>query len=332
MKRILALLLAFAMVFALAACGEKKDPAPAEADSYKLGMGISVPAASVKEATADEDASAQVSPCVAVILVDKDGAIAACKFDVAQSKAFVTADGVVLDKEQSFRTKDEKKEDYGMQKASPLAEGEWYQQAAFLANYLVGKTLEDINAIELKDAYPTDADILAGCTIHITDFIAALNDAFSRLQDAGQAVSISLGVNTDIKGSKDISADEDGQIFFASYYGAAALDAEGFITSAIIDETQLKFPVGEGGVIGEMNNDLSKIQLQDAYGMQVKSSLQQGEWYQQSAYLTSKLVGLDKAGVQAIAMDEKTYPTDADILAGCTMKIGSMLECLVKGM
>lgn len=234
MKKTLALLLALAMVFALAACGEKTEPAaPVEPESHQLGMGITVPEASVKEATADEDASAQVSPCVAVILVDKDGAIVSCKFDVAQSKAVVSSEGVVLDKDQIFRTKEEKKEDYDMQKASPLKESEWYQQAAFLENYLVGKTLADVNAIALKDGYPADEDILAGCTIHITDFIAALNDAFARLQDAGQAASITLGVNTDIAGSSDISADVDGEIFFASYYGAAALDAEGHITSAI---------------------------------------------------------------------------------------------------
>lgn len=81
-----------------------------------------------------------------------------------------------------------------------------------------------------------------------------------------------------------------------------------------------------------MNNYLSKIQLKDKYGMQKVSSLKEGEWFQQSAYLTSKLVGLDKAGVEAIAMDEETRPADADILAGCTMKIGHMLECLLKGM
>ncbi len=336
MKKIIALLLALAMVFCLTACGQKEEPAPAvepEAPAtYQLGLGIANPTATLTQATADADAKVQVNPTAAVILVDEEGKIVACKFDVCQTTATVNAEGVV-NKDVDFRSKLQKGDDYGMQKASGLEKGEWYQQVAFLEEYLVGKTAAEVAGIKLDESYyPADEDLRAGCTIHITDFMNAVADAYTRLQDAGTATSIVLGVATDLDSSTDLSAEADGVVFFTDYFAAAALDADGKITAAAFDETQIKFPVTEGGVIGESANYKSKIQLGADYGMQKASSLAEGEWFQQAAFLAEKLVGLDKAGVEAIPMDDATKPTGADILAGCTMKIGHMLHTLESAM
>jgi len=333
MKKVLALVLALAMVFTMAACGAKKEePAAAPAPTYKFGLGIANTSVTVNEATADADANVQVNPSAAVILVDEAGKIVACKFNVAQTKTTVDANGVV-NKDADFRTKYEKQADYGMQKASSLAAGEWYQQTDFFCNYVVGKTAEEVAAIALDESgYPADADLKAGCTIHISDYQVAIADAFTRLQDAGAATAITLGVATDLNSSKDLSAEEDGVVFFTSYFAGAALGEDGKVLAAAFDETQIKFPVTEGGVIGETANLKSKIQLGADYGMQKASSLAEGEWFQQAAFLAGKLVGLDKAGIEAIAYDDGGKATDADILAGCTMTVSHMLETMVKGM
>ncbi len=333
MKKILAVMIALVIVLGLAACTKKEDPAPVvEPKTYKLGLGFSIPAGTIKAATADADASVQVNPTVAVVLVDADGRLESCLFDVAQTKVSVNDKGEVLNADAAYKTKLEKGSEYGMQKASQLKEGEWYQQAAFLQEALKGKTLAEINGIAIKDGYADDADILAGCTMHITDFVAAINDAYSRLIDAGSATKLTLGIDTSTASSKNLSADADGVVSFESYYGASALDESGKITAAVLDATQLKFPVTEGGVIGESSNYLSKIQLKENYGMHKVSPLKEGEWYQQSAYFAGKLVGLDKAGVKAIVLDDKGRPTDADLLAGCTVHVNEMIECLLKGM
>jgi len=335
MKKILAVLLALAMVFALAACGEKETAAPepvAEPETYQFGLGVANAAATPTQATEDADAKVQVNPTACVILVDKDGKIVQAKFDVAQTTATVDANGVV-NREADFRTKLAKGADYGMQKASSLKEGEWFQQVAFLEKYLVGKTAAEVAGIKLDEKfYPADEDLRAGCTIHITDFMTAVADAYTKLEDAGTATNITLGVKTDLNSSKDLTAEEDGLVFFTTYFAGAALDADNKITAAQFDETQIKFPVTEGGVIGEASNYKSKIQLKADYGMQKASQLKEGEWFQQAAFLASKLVGLDKAAIASISYDESGKPVDADIKAGCTMTISHMLETLEAGM
>ena len=329
MKKVLVVVLALAMVFTMFACGDK-TPEVKEVNN-QFGFGLANPAATIKEATDTADASVQVNPCACALLVDEEGKIVDVLFDAAQSTAKVDANGVVLDKEQAFRTKLEKQGDYNMKGASPIGK-EWFEQVAFLQDFLKGKTLADVKAVAIADGYPADAALKAGCTIHVTDFFDSLLKAFENLQPAGNAEKVTLGIITDLLSSTDLTAEKDGQVFFENYYGAAALNAEGKINAVIMDETQIKFPVTEGGVIGESSNYKTKIELKEAYGMQKASGLAQGEWYQQTAFLSSKLVGLDKAGVKAVALDEGGYPTTDDIKAGCTMRINSMLDCLVKGM
>ena len=169
MKKLLALLLALAMVFALAACGGTPAPAateapaeggdapeapaeteapaeaPAEGDApaadaeYKLGMGVSLNMDSSKTGNAQVDAT------VAAVVVDADGKIVSCRIDCAQSKMAV-ADGAV-DTAAAFKTKMELGDDYGMV-AYGNAIAEWDAQAKAFEAYVVGKTAAEVEGIE----------------------------------------------------------------------------------------------------------------------------------------------------------------------------------------
>ena len=212
MKKILAMLLALCMIFALAACGETapaetkpaeepaaeapaeepaaeepaaeepaaeepaaeepaaEEPAAeepaAEGGMYKLGMGISLNMDSSKAG------NAQVDACVAAVILDETGKIVAVKIDVAQNKMDVT-DGAV-DTEQEFLTKLEKGDAYGMKKASAIGL-DWYEQAAGLQAWLVGKTIDEFKAaVENKDE-----TLLAVCSITATDFVEAAEKAIA---------------------------------------------------------------------------------------------------------------------------------------------------------
>ena len=78
MKKILALVLALAMVATFAACGGGEE-APATAE-YKIGMGVVVSLDSSADTTAQADAT------VATVIIDADGKIVAADLDVAQTK------------------------------------------------------------------------------------------------------------------------------------------------------------------------------------------------------------------------------------------------------
>lgn len=147
---------------------------PAAGGNYKLGMGVVVSDGS-KEGTAQVDATA------AAVILDEAGKIVSCYIDVAQNKMSI-ADGTAV-AGQTYLTKQEKKEDYNMKKASAIGK-EWYEQANFFTDFVVGKTASEIGAIETVESnnhnVATDADILAGCTMEITGYISVLTKAASK--------------------------------------------------------------------------------------------------------------------------------------------------------
>ena len=112
MKKILALVLALCMIFALAACGQSAAPAateapaadaateapaadaateaPAAGGEYTLGMGVSLNMDSSKSGNAQVDAT------VAAVVLDAEGKIVSCRLDCAQSNPRTSDDAPYL--------------------------------------------------------------------------------------------------------------------------------------------------------------------------------------------------------------------------------------------
>lgn len=179
-KKVLAMLLCLCMVVALAACGAAKPEEPKEAE-YKLGMGV------VVNMDSSAAGNAQVDATVAAVVTGADGKIVSCRLDVAQNKMNVT-DGAV-DTAQSFKTKMELGDDYGMASSpySPDNNGdgkvlEWYEQSAAFSKYVVGKTAVEVEDMKTKEVNghqisADDALLSAGCTIQITSICAVMAQA-----------------------------------------------------------------------------------------------------------------------------------------------------------
>jgi hypothetical protein len=103
------------------------------------------------------------------VLVDEDGVIVDCVIDAVQPKVeFDSAGKIVTPLDNTFDSKNVLGDAYGMKMASGI-EKEWNEQAAFLADYVVGKTVEDLDGIALdEEGAPTDEELTAGVTIHGT--------------------------------------------------------------------------------------------------------------------------------------------------------------------
>lgn len=71
-------------------------------------------------------------------------------------------------------TKKELKDEYGMKPASDI-DKEWWEQAEFLENFIKEKGVDAVG--ELKDGYPTNEDVLAGCTMNIAAYVEATQEA-----------------------------------------------------------------------------------------------------------------------------------------------------------
>ena len=180
MKKIIALALTAVMTLSLVACGGSEPAAPAK---YKVGMGHNI-SAKMTDATAEKAGSAQVDTTMLVAAFDAEGKVVSVTIDVAQQKLGVNADGTTADAAAAdIRTKVEKEGDYGMVGVSGIGK-EYFEQVKALGEWMVGKTVADVAAMETFDrgdgshtAVPAVEDLKASVTITVGAYLDALVEA-----------------------------------------------------------------------------------------------------------------------------------------------------------
>ena len=328
MKKILAIALCLCMVLCAVACGGTK-----EAD-YKLGLGVVVSTASSKEGNAQVDAT------IAAVVTDADGKIVFCRIDVAQNKMAI-ADGAV-DTAKTFETKMELGSRYGMEgKVDNDGNGvmlEWDAQAKAFESFVVGKTGAEVAALQTQEAgghqIAVDTALLeAGCSMQITDFMAAVAKACADEQGmAFKAVpgSFTLGVaaKTAAADSKAATAEADGLVAMYSDI-ACAVVADGKVIATLNDAIQPKIAIT---LAGECTPSFSatKRELKEGYNMAAYGApnVEGGtvkEWYIQSAAFSNYVLGKtasEIAGMQTKEVNAHQISVEQALLdAGCTMQI-----------
>jgi len=329
MKKKVALLLVLAMVMlAFAACG---GGATDEAGAVKTGLAVITSAAKSVDA-GEKDGTVQADSLVVAVTVDDAGTIVKCAIDQAQTKIAFSKDGkIVTPLDTVFVAKKEMGADYGMAKVSTIGK-EWNEQADAFAAYVTGKTVEEVKGIALNaEGVPTDADLTSSVTVHVSDFIAAIEKAVGNAQEIGASAddTLGLGVVTSIAKSKD-AAEEDGLAQAYSYYTATTFNADGVITSSIIDasQTNINFSM-EGKITSDINAALqTKNELGDAYGMKKASAIGK-EWNEQANAFAAYVVGKTVAEVKGIALEEGT-PAGDDLKSSVTVHVTDFLTILDK--
>ena len=327
MKKILAVTLLVAMVFALAACGAPKTA------EYKLGMGISL------NMNSSKTANAQVDACCAAVVLDAEGKIVAARIDVAQNKMDVT-DGQV-DTAAAFKTKLELGDDYNMVKYSD-ATHEWYEQAAAFEQYVVGKTGAEVGAMEtvVNDeghAVTTDETLYASCSISISDFqeaiVKACEDAQGQTFTSDGNFKLGLAINSTADESKAATAEEDGVVKMYSEFGAVVVGADGKIITALTDATQPQIKINAAGEIVETVFKGTKRELKEDYNMVAYSNATL-EWYQQAKNFVDYAAGKTAEELQNVETkvnDEgHTVFADEALYASVSISIDGMTAVLVK--
>ncbi len=128
---------------------------------------------------------AQVDTVMVASAFDKDGKVVAALIDNAQTKVNFDKDGkVTTDKAGEFKTKVELGPEYGMIKNSKIQK-EWFEQAGALADWMAGKTIDEIKAMKVKkvdDAHPSVPDVPELATtvsVTVQDYIAGIVEAFA---------------------------------------------------------------------------------------------------------------------------------------------------------
>ena len=346
MKKILSLALVLVMVLSVAAlvgCSGDKKPAGNDAAGLKFGLGVVANYGKATDAEGETNGAGEFNTTAVAVLLDAEGKIVSIDLDTAQIKPSWTSEGKFVAATE-LRTKYEQGADYKMatlgKEMDKNGDGkvlEWNEQAdAFMAT-AKGKTLAEVKAFMTEDGYTQGDLATAGCTIHVTDFVAALEKAVANVADsaatAENKLSIAL-VTSASYSNKDADAENDGLNQVDTTIVAAVTDAEGKVVVAKTDCTQGKITFNAKG---EATYDAkaevkSKLELGDDYNMAKFGVRHDGnkdikplEWYAQAGEFDKALVGKTAADFAALAGADG-YATGDIATAGCTMAIGDMIK------
>lgn len=333
----------FMSVAMLAGCGSKpaEETAPEGNDDaavvedqadggVKTGLGVITKINHSKDATAEAEGMAQAYTMLAAVTVDAEGKIVEAIVDGIQPAANFDATGhITTDLASTFESKLVAKDGYGLKKASGIGK-EWYEQSEAFSAYIKGKTIDEIKAIPVDgDGVATGDDLKSSVTVTATALMDVVVKAMENAQDLGASASDKLGLAVDgtIANSAD-AGDEDGVVEGYSNIVVATFDADGKVTSSIIDavQTQIKFDAS-GKILSDMEALYpSKVEIGDDYGMKVASSIGK-EWYEQAKALSDYFVGKTVADVKAMPL-EQGVPSGDDLKSAVTFHVTNQIALL----
>lgn len=302
--------------------------------AVKTGLYISTGISDSKSATAEADGEAKYDVTMAAVLVDDNGIIHACVLDgIAASVRFDASGNLTGDVSVAPQTKNELGENYGMV-AWGGAVAEWDAQAAALASYAVGKTVEELKsgAIDETGKAPAGSDLASSATIYLGGYVSAIEAAVAKAEHLGAQAGdvLKLAAVTGIDGSQAADGENAGNAQLDATVTALTMNGE-IITSCAIDSVQAKVGFDASGVI---TSDVTapvqtKNELGENYGM-VAWGGASAEWDDQAASFAAYVTGKTPAEVSGIAVDATTKPTDADLASSVTISIGGFQGLIAK--
>ena len=311
------------------------DPteAPAAEGALRTGLYISTGIADSKSASGEENGQAKYDVTMVAVLVDDNGVIQDCVIDgISTSVQFDAAGAITTDLTAAPQTKNELGENYGMV-AYGGAIAEWDAQAAALASYAVGKTVEELKAGAVNESgYAADADLASSATIHLGGYVDAIEMAAGAAKHLGAQAGdeLKLAATAAIDSSANADAENAGNAQLDATVTALTMNG-GTITSCAIDSVQAKVAFDAAGII--TSDTSAPVQTKNALGENYGMVAWGGaiaEWNEQAASFAAYVTGKTPAEVAGIAVNESTKPTDADLASSVTIAIGGFQDLIAK--
>ena len=298
-----------------------------EEGAVRTGLAI------VAGAEGENAASVEFDVSVVAVTVDDAGVITSCIIDSLGATVAIDETGAITsDTSAALATKNELGENYGM-KAYAGAKYEWNEQAAALAEFAVGKTVEEMKngAIDETGKAPAGSDLATTATIYLGGYVNAIEAAVNNAQTLGAQAGDELkyAVIVSLSDSAAATAEADG-VAQLNLDAVALTMKDGVITSCALDSLQGKVNFDAAGAI---TSDLTapmqtKNQLGEAYGMKAYAGAKY-EWNEQAANFAAYVSGKTPADVAGIAVSEGK-PSDADLSASVTIAIGGFQGLIEK--
>lgn len=331
MKKILSLVLCVLMlvsVVSLVGCGGNDDAKDTEknAETLKFGLGVVAASSEIKSASDEADGSAKAAVTVASVLLDKDGKVVKCVVDTAENKVTFTNEGKANDA-QTFKTKYDLGEDYGMKKAG--SKKEWFEQADAFSSVVVGKNIDEIKALVTNEGKGNTDVVNAGCTIFVSDFVKAVVAACENAKDSDATAddALKLGIISSQANKADATEEKAGSNGFETNIAASVIDSDKKVVANAIDTVAFKVTFDSKGITEVTTGDItSKRQLGENYGMKKAGSKK--EWFEQADALSTIIVGKTASEIEALVAAEGKGNDDV-VAAGCTIAVSDIVKAVV---
>ena len=301
--------------------------------ALKTGLYIAASAADSTSA-GEKDGEAKYDVTVAAVLVDDEGVIVDCVIDsIGASVTFSTAGAITSNLTSAVLTKNELGDGYNM-KTYGGAIAEWYEQAAALADFAKGKTVDELKngAVDETGYAPDGSDLRSSATIYLGGYVAAIEGAVAAAQHLGAQAgdTLKLAVVSNLGSSTAAAADKAGNAQLDADVTALTLK-DGTVTSCVIDSLQGKVAFDASGKLtGDVSAPLqTKNQLGEGYGMKAWGGAI-AEWNEQAASFAAYVTGKTRDQIVNIAVDEGTKPTEEDLKASVTIAVGGFQALITK--
>ena len=294
------------------------EPALTEG-AVKTGLAIVTGLGKSAGATAEAEGKADYDVTLVAVTVDDNGVITDCIIDSLGTSVAFGTDGVITTDLTA-----------AVSKVSQV--GEWYQQAGALADYAVGKTVEELKTGAVNESgYAADADLATSATIYLGGYVGAVEKAVANAKHLGAQAGdeLKLASISSLTDSKSADAENAGNAQLNCDAVAMTMNGD-TITSCYIDSLQAKVAFDAAGAItSDLAAPQTKNELGDAYGMK-SIAYAKYEWYEQAANFSAYVTGKTPADVAGIAIDEGTKPTDADLATSVTIAVGGFQALIAK--
>ena len=309
-----------------------------EEGAVKTGLSVSVSISDSTSATAEAAGAAKYDVTLVAVLVNNEGVIVDCVIDsIPATVNFDAAGQITSDLSMAVPTKNELGANYGMV-AWGGAKAEWDAQVEAVANYAIGKTVEQLKSgdIDMTTGKAKDGtDLASSATIYLAGYVYAIEAAVNNAQHLGAQAGDELVLATlnTVGSSTSATAEKAGTIQLDADITALTKSGD-TITSCYIDSLQAKIAMDATGTI---TTDLSaavktKNELGENYGM-VAWGGAKAEWNAQAASFAAYVTGKTAAEVAGIAITETTKPADGtDLAASVTISIGGFQALIAKAM
>ena len=316
-----------------AAPAESTVPAEPKEGAVKTGLAVMAKVSDSVSATAEEAGAAKYDVTLAAVTVDDNGVIVSCIIDSVKSEIAFGTDGVITtDLTAAPATKNELGEAYGM-KAYAGSKYEWNEQAQALADYAVGKTVEELkNGAIKEDGKAKDADLASVATIYLGGYVSAIEKAVANAQHLGAQAGDKLVLTTlnSLGSSANAEAEKAGNAQLDVNIAVVTMNGD-VITSAILDALQAKVAFDAAGAVTSdvAAAPMTKNELGENYGMKAYAGSAY-EWNEQAAAFAQYITGKTASEVAGIAVTEDTKVTDADLASTVTISVGGFQGLIAK--